>query len=153
MKTTQLRSTKMKSLISVAILNYWRNSPHSYRFVANSMQIQTLRASRRVILRSLSWASRCQNVEGQRLPERSRDFPKMHPATLPVGGFNPAPLKNMTVTWEGWHPIYYGKITNVPNHQPDCLDKKSMELWVCLSQIAGTLDIAKPDFPICFQLD
>ena len=33
-----------------------------------------------------------------------------------VGGW-PAPLKNMKVSWDDEIPIY-GKITNVPNHQP-----------------------------------
>ena len=31
-------------------------------------------------------------------------------------------LKKLWVRqWEGWHPIYYEKIKNVPNHQPVCI--------------------------------
>jgi len=31
------------------------------------------------------------------------------------------------VSWDDEIPIYYGKMTNVPNHQPDCYGKK--KLW------------------------
>ena len=35
-----------------------------------------------------------------------------------VGGFNPSE-KYEFVSWDNDIPIYYGKIKNVPNHQPD----------------------------------
>jgi hypothetical protein len=35
-----------------------------------------------------------------------------------VGGI-PTPLKNMKVSWDDKIPIYYEKMKNVPNHQPD----------------------------------
>jgi hypothetical protein len=42
---------------------------------------------------------------------------KWSPNKILVGGFNH--LEKYESQWEGWHPIYYGKIKNVPNHQPD----------------------------------
>jgi hypothetical protein len=40
-------------------------------------------------------------------------------------------LKNIS-QWEGLFPIYYGKIKNIPNHQPDMFNICIMYIYICV---------------------